>query len=392
MENTKENKKLLVLGLSLSAVIVLLIVTIVLMTINNKSDFQNDYTQSIESGESFEASVEISVETSSEVTDVFNESVESVEDSDEIFHGWIINEYGYTYIYDNSGYEQFNYKASALNRYVNSINSLSEALPKTTRFFNITVPVSSTFVSIPKEIYANDNFYNQSQSAFVSTVESKLNSKVLSVSIVNELEEMYDNGDYVFYRTDKNWTSLAAHRAYLKFCESASLNGFAITSFNKINVGLYLGSFYNATQFAPMFENPDEMICYSTIPTIKASLSVINNGIVYNNYELCNNPVSLTTGYNFYLGTAAQKYEISTNSDGGSLLIISDSSSYPMISFLASHYSKIDVIDPMKCSDSLDTILSSKDYDDCILMCYSTNAISGEFIPELNKLIGGTNG
>ena len=158
MENTKENKKLLVLGLSLSAVIFLLIVTIVLMTINNKSDFQNDYSQSIESGESFEASVEISVETSSEVTDVFNESVESVEDSDEIFHGWIINEYGYTYIYDNSGYEQFNYKASALNRYVNSINSLSEALPKTTRFFNITVPVSSTFVSIPKEIYANDNF------------------------------------------------------------------------------------------------------------------------------------------------------------------------------------------------------------------------------------------
>lgn len=395
MKTSIDNKKLIVLGLSLSAVIVLLITTIVLMVINNKNDSNTSYYQ--EESKGSDSTVSNSDE-SLEASDVFNESNESFESNEsedipeEPFHGWIINDYGYTYVYNNCGYEQFNYKNAALNRYVNSINSLADKMPKNTRFFNITVPVSSTFVSIPKDIYVNDNFYNQSQSAFVSTVESKLNSNVISVPIVNELEAMYDNGDYVYFKTDKNWTSIGAHRAYLKYCENAALNGFSLSSFDRIDVGLYLGSFYTATELDTMFENPDEFICYSTIPTIKTALSVINYGIVYNNYTLCNNPISLTTAYDFYLGTQASKYEVSTNSGGGALLIISDSSSYPMIPFLASHYSKIDIIDPIKSNDSIDNILASKDYDDCILMCYSTNAISGEFIPELNKLVGGNNG
>lgn len=398
MKSKNESLQRILIAVSIAMIIIALIFTMV-FALRREDNGKNIYESSIvddsfSTQESFDSSAE-SLETS-DATSVFDEVTDDSESGEELpietFHGWIINDYGYTYIYDNCGYEQFNYKTTALNRYVNSINKLAEVLPKDIRMFSIIVPVSSTFVSIPKEIYVADNFYNQSQSAFVSTVNSKLNERIYTVPVVELLEAEYDKGESVFFKTDKNWTSLGAYHAYSTFCQSASLNAYSLESFKKENIGPFLGSFYTATELEDMFEHPDDFIVYSTLPTVKTALSVIDNGLVYSNYSLCENPVSLTTGYSCYLGRTAEKYELSSNADGGALLVIGDSSAYPMIPFLASHYSKIDIIDPVKCNDQLESILKTKDYDDCIMICYSTNAVSGEFIPEFNKFLGGIDG
>ncbi len=343
----------------------------------------------------------ISNDESVGVSDVFAESNDSsvsddnsdVENTDEfeMTHGWIINEYGYTYVYNGCGYEQFNYKTSALDRYINSFDNLVSVLPESTRIFNITVPVSSTFASIPREIYTNDNFYNQSQSAFVSTVASRNSERIIDVPIVALLEEQYDNGEYVFFKTDKNWTSLGAYSAYRAFCEKAELTSFSIESFNKKDMGDYLGSFYNATKLDAMYESPDTLICYSTLPTVKTSLTVYDSGMVYTDYELCDNKTSLYTGYNVFLGRSAARYEVSTTAEGGSLLIIGDSSAYPLVPYLTAHYSKIDVIDPREFDEHLTEFLSQREYEDCITMCYSTNAVSGEYVPAFNVITGENN-
>lgn len=398
MKLKNESLQRILIAISIAIVIIALIFTMIFALRsenidNNSSESSNSDTDS-SAQEGLDSSIE-SLDTS-DASSVFGEISDDSEAVDDIpiepFHGWIINDYGYTYIYDNCGYEQFNYKTTALNRYVNSINKLAEVLPIDIRLFSITVPVSSTFVSIPKDVYVADNFYNQSQSAFVSTVNSKLNERVYTVPIVELLEAEYDKGEPIFFKTDKNWTSLGAYHAYSLFCQNGSLNAYSLESFNKEDIGPFLGSFYTATELETMFEHPDDFIVYSTLPTVKTALSVIDNGLVYSNYSLCENPVSLTTGYSCYVGRAAEKYELSTNTDGGTLLIIGDSSAYPLIPFLASHYSKIDLIDPIKCNDRLQSVLSTKDYDDCIMICYSTNAVSGEFVPELNKFLGGTDG
>lgn len=329
-----------------------------------------------------------------EHSDVFCESsynsqeVEESTQEQESFHGWIINEFGYTYVYNACGYEQFNYKATALNRYVNALNTFRAVLPNDIRLFNITVPVSSTFAEIPREIYTNDNFYNQSQSAFVNTISTMTVEGIINVPIVDEMESCYDNGDYVYFRTDKNWTSLGAYNAYLKFCEQSGIVPHPLSNHKIIEIGNFLGSFYNATLLPEMSDFPDEFVCYSTLPTVNTTMTVFDNGIQYSNYSLCMNNVGERNAYDVYLGQSAERYEICTNSSGGSLLIISDSSAYPLIPFLASHYSKIDVIDPRKFTSDLSEYLSNHRYDDCIIVCYSTNAISGEFIPKLNIFTG----
>lgn len=73
-------------------------------------------------------------------------------------------------------------------------------------------------------------------------------------------------------------------------------------------------------------------------------------------------------------------------------MIIGDTSAYPMAPFLAAHYSKIDIINPLKFKGDLKEFLSQRYYDDCICICYSTNAVNGEYIPNLNEIIGDNNG
>lgn len=317
----------------------------------------------------------------------FNDQV-SIEGSFNIDHGWIINEYGYTYLYGDCGYEQFNYKISALERYVRSLNNVKGCFDNSTRVFSITVPVSSTFADVPREIYVMDDFYNQSQSAFVTTLSQKTESSIVHIPIVSILEDRYDNGEYVFFRTDKNWTSLGAYYAYTAFCEKAGISYYSLENFEKQVVGEYLGSFYNATKSANMSDNPDQMLCYSTLPSVNTSLTLFNNGLLYSDYNICDNDVAFYNAYNYYFGREAERYEVTTSSNGGALLIIGDSSSYPIVPFLCSHYSKIDIIDPREFDTTLNEFLKEHHYDDCVIMCYSTNAVSGDFVPSLNVLTG----
>lgn len=309
----------------------------------------------------------------------------------DVKHGWVINEYGYTYVFKDAGYEQFNYKTSALDRYVSSLNAFSEKLPYNIRLFNVIVPVSSTFVDIPKNIYVGDNFFNQSQSAFCSTVATMSNGRVISVPLVEVLENRYDAGDYVYFRTDKNWTSLGAYIAYREFCEAAEFNAYSEDTFKKIDIGEYLGSFYNATRSSQMQDNPDRFFLMPMCESVKSTMTVYSDGRIYTNYLFCNNSYNINSAYNVFLGREAERYEIHTNAGGGSLLIIGDSSVNAFLPFVASHYSRIDYINPNLMKTSLEDFIKGRNYDDCILMCYSTNAISGEYIPLLNIFTGANN-
>lgn len=351
--------------------------------------FSDEFSSAQVENTSYEAEYSNVFYESSYESQVLDESAQDgyTQDS-ELFHGWIINEFGYTYVYNASGYEQFNYKSTALKRYANALNCFRNVLPNDIRLFNITVPVSSTFADIPREIYTNDNFYNQSQSAFVNTISSFTVEGIINVPIVDEMESSYDNGDYVYFRTDKNWTSLGAYVAYLKYCEQSGFVPHPLSNHKSTEIGNFLGSFYNATMLPEMSDFPDKFVCYSTLPTVNTTLTVFDNGMQYNNYSLCSNKVGHRNAYDVYVGRNAERYEISTNSSGGSLLIISDSSSFPLIPYFASHYSKIDVIDPRRFRSDLSDHLSNHNYNDCLIICYSTNAISGEFIPKLNVFTG----
>ncbi len=351
--------------------------------LQSKSDGISDITSWSSSNDTFESSDIVND------SQVFNDVSDVIDNSDtEIYHGFIKNRFGITYVYGDSGFEQFSYKMTALDRYINSFNYIAEIVPARTRLFNITVPVSSTFASIPYEIYTQDGFYNKSQSTFVSTVGAGINQRFTNIPIVEVLKEHYDNGEYVFFRTDRNWTSLAAYYSYVEFCNSANIIPYELEELSKNDVTDYLGSFYNATKVDEMENNPDRLVVYKGPDDIKTSMTVYDSGLVIKSYNLCENSVGIMDAYNYYLGIDAGRYEIGTTANGGSLLVIGDASVHPMLPLLACHYTKIDYINPMEYKGSLSDFIASHSYDDILTMCYSTNAINGDYIPTLNILTG----
>ncbi len=331
-------------------------------------------------------------ENSNVTQDISNDIVVNTEVSeiyeDELQHGWIINEYGYTYVYGDSGFLQFNYKKTSLERYVDSMNRFSESVPQQSELYNIIVPVSTTFADIPKDVYKEDNFFNLSQSSFVATVASKFNDNIKNISIVNELETAFDEGENVYFRTDSNWTSLGAFLAYETFCEAKGFAPLPLEVFEKRELGDFLGSFYQSTGSRTMLNNPDQFVCYGLSADISTVMTVYDGDAVFTDYTLCNNKVSERNKYNVFLGKEAGRYSISTNGKGGSILIIGDSSVHPILPFLAAHYKEIEYINPLKHKKDVSELLDKYQFDDIVTMCYSTNAVLGDYIPSFSILSG----
>lgn len=326
------------------------------------------------------------------VTEIINEETSvdsevSLPEIQEPKHCFIQNKYGYTFIYGDSGFEQFNYGSTTLNTYINSLIAFSEHFSKETPIYNITVPVSTTFVDIPSDIKNEHDFHNKSQSTFVELVGEGIKDNITNLSIVDEIQERYNNGEYLFYRTDRNWTPSASYTAYSSFCEAAGLNQYAISIFPEKVHGDYLGWFHFATQDKDMASNPDKLIYYSPIPSVKTVLTVYDGGMKLNNYKLCQNSVDIEDAYDIFVGTTAGRYEIVSTTMGGNLLIVGDSSVFPMLPFLVSHYGKIDVINPVYFNTPLSEYLENRHYDQVITMCYTTNATAGDFMPSFSKFI-----
>ncbi len=324
------------------------------------------------------------------VSNVFNDISfdSSVNEPKDVYHGFVQNRFGITYVYGDCGFQQFSYKMTALDRYIHSFDYISELVPENTRMFNITVPVSSTFASIPYDIYTADGFYNKSQGTFVATVDSGINDRIVNVPIVSLIKEHYDLGEDMFFRTDKNWTSYSAYLAYVEFCNAANIIPYQLEQFTKAQLGDFLGSFYQATLTEAMETNPDNFIAYTGVEDIKTDVTIYDSGLVIKDYNLCNNKTSVSDRYNYYLGMSAGRYKIGTTANGGSLLVIGDESVHPILPFLSCHYTKIDYINPLYFENSLVDFLNSHSYDDVLTMCYTTNAINGDYIPTLNILTG----
>ncbi len=324
-------------------------------------------------------------DVSSDSSQAFNEN--SQEEEPLIYHGWVINPYGYTYVYGDTGFEQFNYKNTALDRYVNGLNTLASAIPADCRFFNMIAPVQSSFYDIPREIYVGDNFYNASQKAFVSTVESKLADNILDIPLIGKIERRFDDGEYMFFRTDKNWTAHAAYDAYAEYCEKADFSALSKGSFQTRAIEDFLGSFYKATTMKSMKENPDRLDYFYPNAGVDTTLTAFSDGRVYTDYRLSGNGNS-TNLWKLYLGTEADYYKIDSTSNGGTLVAVGDTSLLPMLPFLATHYSCIYVVNTMVFEGSIADFVAEQKADDVLTICYSTGAVSGEYVPTFNRLCG----
>jgi len=325
-------------------------------------------------------------ETSEETSNT--DSLDTSTNTDELIHKWVINNMGYTYIYGDTGLEQFNANESTMERYANTINTLKKTLPGNVKVFNILVPTNVEFVDIPRKIYSEDNFYNSSQMNTINGIIDKLDKDIVTVNIYDTLSSKKD--EYLYFRTDINWTSLAAYYAYCDFASAAGFSPVNLNDFDKETYEGFLGRFYSATNEPSLAKNPDIIEYYLTDKNNSCNLTVYNKGVTYSNYSLVGNEVSSkANGYNVFLGIEAEHHKITTGAaNNKKLLIVSDTSAAAFIPFLVEEYSEIHYVNPNLYKNKISDLVAQNGIGQVLFMNYITNANRQGFTNVLSQLDG----
>ncbi len=361
-----------------------------------------DHTSSVESQEASQtflenesgkdASFEISLEESSDDSQEESEQSEETSTPEEPFHGWIINNMGYTYLYYGVGVEQFNYSDATLTKYINSIDALSKQVPEGISVYCMPIPTRVGFLynEISNDIKREDNFYNSLQETFLDTLEESLNAKVSFINLYDSFESEYQNGTELYFKTDLNWTSDAAYLAYRQFCALSNHSPAAKEAYEQHSIEDFLGTFYTATQSDILKENADTFRYYKNALTDACVVTLYSGKSVYKNYSLMNNSVyGSASAYSVYLGTTGQHFKIeTTNTSGKKLLVVGDGSGAAMMPFLAINYSEIHYIDAALYQGEFAALFDETEFDDVLFVSYATNAVKGSYPNHLATMAG----
>lgn len=351
------NKKII---LTASAVTLAIMILVIFVT----TSLQNEQSQTTPPSEDT-ASKEIS-EISAPV------SVSSV-------HGWVINRMGYSYLYNDRALQQFNGTARTALRYAEVINKITDKLD-VKKAYSIIVPTQVEFMDIPVSVMKEDNFFCTSQSEAIFAAATATDN----ITDIDITDLLYAHSDeYLYFRTDHNWTALGAYYAYTAFCDSASLNAVPLENYEKVELKNYLGWFYTATENKMLLDNADTIVYYRTEAEYPCYITVEENGHKTYTLKYYGTDISAEKGYDVFIGKEKPVCRFETRSKGGSLLIIGDSSVHAFLPFLMPHYSEIIFYNP-SCFIEGESYSPPKT-DEVLIMSYATNANNAAYC---NKLEG----
>ncbi len=297
----------------------------------------------------------------------------------ETYRGWIINNMGYSYIYEDRGLLQFNGTSRTALRYAETLNSLNERL-RADNSFSIIVPTQAEYMNIPVSVMAEDNFFctSQKEAVFVSADAYK---DIVSIDVTELFGEHAD--EYLYFRTDYNWTSLGAYYAYNAFCDSVGITAVPLSAYEKIEFADYLGWFYTATNNQVLLDNADTLVYYRTEVEYPCYITTTENGHKTYTLKYTGTNIDGADGYDIFIGKTRPIYQFETRATGGSLLVIGDSSAHAFLPFLMAHYGEITFLNPSTFTE--ESYLVPKT-DTVLYIGYATNVYAPEYCKNIDKI------
>ncbi len=318
-----------------------------------------------------------------------DESEEASEDvSLEPEHGWVINNMGYTYLYQGAGFNQFNGTKSLAEKYASVLNKLTSTV--SFPVYSIIAPTSVEFVEIPYDVKQSDDFYNSSQKNFTANVNGATNASAIDVysSISSRVNE-----EYLYMKTDKNWTADAAYYAYVEFCNTVGQIPASRTSYEKGSYSGYLGNFYNATSSLRLKANADTVNYYKVNAIYPCVVTMYRGGLAYKDRALIYSQLSNPTSYAYYafLGDRGETFTINSQKSASekSLLVVGDSSAFAFVPYLAANYRNIYFINAESYKGSINEYISDKTIDEAVVLSYATSAATPSYVNGLGTIFGG---
>ena len=146
--------------------------------------------------------------------------------------------YGEVCVWNSSGFLKFTPDSGSAEAYASAVNSLAEQSPSI-KFYDMAVP-GSTELCLPERLKSGE-FTTSSQAEFISSINNALGSNVTSVNAYDALVD--HNTEYIYYKSDDNWTDLGAYYAYEAFAKSAGLSPISLSSCEEKTIDGFYGSY-----------------------------------------------------------------------------------------------------------------------------------------------------
>lgn len=248
--------------------------------------------------------------------------------------------YGECCVWNSTGFLRFVPDQGSAEAYASAVNRLAEQAPSV-NFYNMVVP-SSTELCLPDRLKTGD-FTTSSQAEFITSVNNALSDKVKSVNAYDSLVD--HNNDYIYYKSDDNWTDLGAYYGYDAFAKATGQTPLDLANCEDKSIEGFYGS-YSLYTAVP----GEDTVHYRVLP-YEAPMDVTDqNGVSYTNpspyYEAATSG-SFTYGV-FLVGDnplcvirssspAAQK--------GKKLLVVKEDYGDAIAPYLSYNYGEVHVID-----------------------------------------------
>lgn len=258
--------------------------------------------------------------------------------------------------------------------------------------------VQTYFMPVPNdaEFYTGSEYHtgNFSQAAMFQLCKENLASNVTYVDAYTVLSQHTD--EYIYFRTDHHWTHLGAYYAYTALCQTMGYTPVNRDDFDTGKWENFLGSMYTYlsgySQSAVLKNNPDTVHYWKPsvdCTTYYYSDTSLSDGVLMG--TICRVPEEESNKYLTFMGGDHPITIVTTATDGPCIMLIKESYSNALISWLTNHFSKIVLVDPREYFNrnseiDLKTFAESQGVDICLIVNYPIMLNSENYVTKLETL------
>lgn len=250
-----------------------------------------------------------------------------------------------------------------LSRNITSINKLKQDYPD----LNVGFMLAPNAVNIEKD-YLPKFSYDIDQNKQMDQIYNGIDQSIVKIDLRKNLEKHKD--EYLYYKTDHHWTSLASFYAYNQLAEK-----FNLSKTKKSNYTIYPVS----TSFEGTLANKtgsvgiqDEIDIY--VPKKDCNYIVTDESTNTKSRTIYHSDALNTKDqYTVFMGGNKALYHINMDNDSTRhLLLIKDSYANSLIPFLINQYQSITVVDPRYYFEDYSRLMDDDSITDVLFM-YNTN-------------------
>lgn len=247
--------------------------------------------------------------------------------------------YGEVCIWNSAGFLKFTPDSGSAEAYAAAVKGIAEKSPSL-KVYNLVAP-GSTELCLPERLRTGE-FTTASQAEFIASINNALGSGVTSVNAYDALADR--NTEYIYYKSDDNWTDLGAYYAYEAFAKSAGLTPIDLASCEERTIEGFYGNYSLYTA-----EAATDTVSYRYLP-YDAPMDVTDqSGASYTNpspYYEAATAGAYTYGV-FLVGDNPLSVirSSSTSAQGGKIAVIKEDYGDALAPYLSYNYSEVHVID-----------------------------------------------